>query len=134
MFSQACVKNSVHRGTCIPACTETDTPLPSACWDTPPKQTTPGESPPWADTPFPPTAIAAFLLEYILVRYFIDEESKLSLNVRNSTRLEILQVLTSAAMFPSETMHIMCSYPDSISKVYMSQEVYADLTWVYMRI
>ena len=37
MFSQACVKNSVHRGV-----TGADTPhLPNACWDTPP----------WADTP-----------------------------------------------------------------------------------
>ena len=94
---------------------------------------------PWADTPRADTPLplppqrplqqtARILLEYILVRYFIDEESKLSLNVGNSTMLEILQVLTSAAMFPPETMHIICSYPDSISKVYMPQEVYADLT------
>ena len=46
MFSQACVKNSVHdrgRGVC-----------PIACWDTPPpypQQTSPGQTPYQADTP-----------------------------------------------------------------------------------
>ena len=53
MFSQACVKNSVHRGV-----TGADTPhLPNAWWDTPP----------WADTP-DTTAAECILLECILVR------------------------------------------------------------------
>ena len=44
MFSQACVKNSVHKGGCL-----TNTP-----WeDTPRANTPPGQTPhPWADTPY----------------------------------------------------------------------------------
>ena len=120
---------------CIRACTGTDTPLSSACWDTPPKQTPPGQTNPPVQTPLyrhplgrhPPSPqrplqqTVRILLECILVRYFINEESKLSLNLRNSTRLKILQVLTSAAMFPQETMHIIYNYPDSISKVYVAR-------------
>ena len=63
MFSQACVKNSVHSGVCISACTGADTPpcqvhagIPH--WaDTPlgrhkpPRQTPPGQRHPQADTP-----------------------------------------------------------------------------------
>ena len=47
MFSQACVKNSVHRGGCIPACTGADIPPPG-------RQTSPGKQ-----TSPPPTATAA---------------------------------------------------------------------------
>ena len=40
IFSEACVKNFVHRrGVCL-----------GACWDTPPPPH-PGQTPPWADTP-----------------------------------------------------------------------------------
>ena len=39
MFSQACVKNSVHRGVCIPACTRAETP--SLGRHPPPEQTPP---------------------------------------------------------------------------------------------
>ena len=89
MFSEVCVKNSVHRGVCISACTGADTPPPSntprckhplvrhLLWsDTPwseplPRQTPPGQTPsgqtPLAQTPptecmlgyIPPTATAA---------------------------------------------------------------------------
>ena len=42
MFSQACVKKSVHGGVCIPSCTGADTPLGRH----PPRQTPPGQTPP----------------------------------------------------------------------------------------
>ena len=54
MFSQACVKNSAHKGGCIPACTGTEPPPPSQTlpWSDPPDQTTsPGQTLPWSDTP-----------------------------------------------------------------------------------
>ena len=55
IFSQACVKNSVHReGVCIPACTGTDTPQA----DTPPGRHPLGQTPPWADTPWSDTPSA----------------------------------------------------------------------------
>ena len=41
IFSQACVKNSVHVGVSAV----------NACWDTPPSTDTPQGRPPWADTP-----------------------------------------------------------------------------------
>ena len=58
MFSQACVKNSVHReGGVYPSMHwGTHLPLPSACWDTHHLGQTPpwaDITPPWADTPFP---------------------------------------------------------------------------------
>ena len=64
MFSEACVKNSVHGGwVCIPACTGADTPhCPVHAgihtpWQTPPRQTTslgrhpPGRHPPGRHPP-----------------------------------------------------------------------------------
>ena len=75
IFSQVSVSHSVHRGMCIPACTEADTPqqtppwadtpLPSACWDThtlpPPAQCMLGYTPP------PLLRMVRILLECILV-------------------------------------------------------------------
>ena len=50
MFSQACVKNFVHRGcVCIPACTGAD--IPSGQTHTQPRADTPLGRHPWADTP-----------------------------------------------------------------------------------
>ena len=56
MFSQACVKNSVHgRGVCIPACNGADNPWadPPNKEDVPPRQT----HTPWADTPLGQTPL-----------------------------------------------------------------------------
>ena len=53
MFSEACVKNSVHKGAGGGVC-------PSVCWDTPGQIHTPsplGQTPHWAN--IPPTATAA---------------------------------------------------------------------------
>ena len=75
MFSQACVKNSVHREEGVSQAALGQTP-PAQCMlgytplgQTPPGQTPPGHTPPWedtlpwADTPLPgrhpPTATAA---------------------------------------------------------------------------
>ena len=57
IFSEACVKNSVHRGRggCLPQCMLGYTPLgagPPSGWDTPQEQTLPpGSRHPWKQTP-----------------------------------------------------------------------------------
>ena len=85
IFSQVSVSHSVHRGMCIPACTEADTSppgqtspwadtlLPSACWDTHTLPPLPSEC--W-DTPPPRQPLlrmVRILLECILVNmiYFV---------------------------------------------------------------
>ena len=80
MFSQACVKNSVHRCRVYPnmhwgrypntqRILGYTTPPPSACWDTHP----PGQTP-LVDNPSrrPLQRTVRILLESILVKYFID--------------------------------------------------------------
>ena len=60
MFSQACVKNSVHRRVCIPACTWVDTPHAYTLPDqTPPlgRHPPPPGRHPQADNPLPSTCL-----------------------------------------------------------------------------
>ena len=56
MYSQTCVKNSVHRGVCL-----------SACWDTP--NPSPGQAPHQADTPplLPPNSSRRLLQRTVLI-------------------------------------------------------------------
>ena len=81
MFSQACVKNSVHKGGGVSASVDTGIHTPQAdtpwaanvCWDTqPPKQTPPGRP------PLPRRSLqrtVRILLECIVVLKVVDEEN-----------------------------------------------------------
>ena len=103
MFSQACVKNSVHKEVCIPACTGADTPhgqVSQHALGQPPKQvsqhalgqTYPRQTPPWADTPqtdtphrSPLQQTVRILLECILV-HFCPQSAVWFLRKRNVTK------------------------------------------------
>ena len=113
MFSQACVKNSVHGpGGCIPACTGADTPLPSACWDTPPRadlgrhpqgKHPPGQTPPLGRPPplhrRPLQRTVRILLECILVSRLL---TRFTLNASHRG----LALLRDAFLF--HPLHIHC--------------------------
>ena len=91
MFSQACVKNSVHKGGSAPVHAGIHTPWADTPWQTPPRQTPPGQTPPWADShpwsdalPRRPTQLTVrILLECFLVHNIFD----LELIVRNGVSI-----------------------------------------------